>query len=670
MRKPTSIVLLCTFYFLSFHVFGQKPQIKFGDIKPEDFVPTAYSVDSSASAVVLFDVGLSKFEGNNQGGMSINFKRHRRIRLLNRNSFDLASITIHLFAAGSTEEKIESLEATTYNLEDGKVVAYKLDKNSIFKDRLNKNFTTRKFTLPNIKEGSIIEIKYNFISPYFRDLRTWDFQGSYPVLWSQYDVSIPSFYEFAFIKQGFQPYKIDTGKYSRDSYRILEGGNSSFERTQTYSFTSDVVEHTWAMENVPALKEERYTTTIDNYISKIDFQLSKIRYPDTPVRDIMNNWYVLSEDLLKDEDFGESLYKGNGWLRDEVKKITAGASDKLASAKKIYEYIRDNFSCTDNTAKYLSNPLKKVFQVKNGNVADINLLLTASLTEAGLEAHPVLLSTRDNGKASEIYPLIDKFNYVITQLKLDDHTYLLDASHNKLGFNCLSSDCYNGYARIIDKNMPALIDLSADSIKESKFTNVFIINDEKGGLSGSYTTNFGKYESDDMREKLAKTTKEDYFKQVKKGYSFDIDISNETIDSLKLYEEPVAVKYDFKFKADDDIIYLNPIFGEAYKENPFTAQDRLYPVEMPYATYENYILMMDIPKGYKIDELPKSSKVSLNDGEGMFEFLVAKDDQHIQLRSTIKINKANFESEDYQGLRDFFAYIVKKHSEQIVLKKI
>jgi hypothetical protein len=384
----------------------------------------------------------------------------------------------------------------------------------------------------------------------------------------------------------------------------------------------------------------------------------------------MNTWNVVSEELLKDPDFGENLTQNQGLWSDEVKRITAGVSTPLEAARKIFEYVRDNMSCTDYSAKYLSSPLKKVYQAKHGNVADINLLLTTLMLNKGIDAKPVLLSTRDHGKAYEIYPVLEKLNYVITKVVIDDKTYLLDASQNKLGFGHLDLDCYNGYARIIDKDMPSLINLSADSIREDKLTNVFIINDEKGGLTGSFTSNLGDHESTKLREKLTKISKEDYFKELKKGFSFDVELSNTSIDSLKVYEEPVAVKYNFKFDTDEDIIYLNPVIGEAYKENPFKAAERLYPVEMPYAMNENFLFKMDIPKGYAIEELPKSARVKLNEDEGMFEFLVAKDENSIQLRSTVRLNKATFLPEDYQSLRDFFGYIVKKHSEQIVLKKI
>ena len=111
------------------------------------------------------------------------------------------------------------------------------------------------------------------------------------------------------------------------------------------------------------------------------------------------------------------------------------------------------------------------------------------------------------------------------------------------------------------------------------------------------------------------------------------------------------------------------MMSEAYKENPFKAAERVYPVEMPYGFDETYVLNMDIPAGYVIDEVPKSTKVTFNGDEGFFEYLIAKDDNGLQFRSRIQLKKANFKPEDYATLRDFFAFIVKKQSEQIVFKK-
>src|ERR1700759_2827427 len=129
----------------------------------------------------------------------------------------------------------------------------------------------------------------------------------------------------------------------------------------------------------------------------------------------------------------------------------------------------------------------------------------------------------------------------------------------------------------------------------------------------------GQMQSQDMRSKMKKTNAEDYFKDVKKSFAFDVDITNTSIDSLTQFEQPVSVQYDISFKPDDDIIYFTPILADgAYKENPFSAEERYYPVEIPYCINETYILNMEVPTGYKVDELPKSARVSLNDNEGMF----------------------------------------------------
>jgi hypothetical protein len=98
--------------------------------------------------------------------------------------------------------------------------------------------------------------------------------------------------------------------------------------------------------------------------------------------------------------------------------------------------------------------------------------------------------------------------------------------------------------------------------------------------------------------------------------------------------------------------------ADVYKENPFKAAQRSYPVEMPYCIDETHVLNMQIPTGYQVDELPKQAKVTLNDDEGMFEYLIQQAGDRIQLRCRIKLNKANFLPQDYETLRNFFAFVL------------
>jgi hypothetical protein len=106
------------------------------------------------------------------------------------------------------------------------------------------------------------------------------------------------------------------------------------------------------------------------------------------------------------------------------------------------------------------------------------------------------------------------------------------------------------------------------------------------------------------------------------------------------------------------------------KENPFSASKRTYPVEMPFTRNELYVLQMEIPKGYAVEELPKPVTVKLNETDGSYEYNITSDGQSIQLRSRLVLDRTFFQPEDYQSLRDFFALVVKKQEEEIVFRKV
>jgi hypothetical protein len=208
-------------------------------------------------------------------------------------------------------------------------------------------------------------------------------------------------------------------------------------------------------------------------------------------------------------------------------------------------------------------------------------------------------------------------------------------------------------------------------VTEGKVTTVFVTSQSKGVLSGTYQSVPGYFESCAVREKVKEKGEKDFFKTIQTAYAGETVVSNTHIDSLKKEDKPVGIAYEFEEKIDsnEDLIYFNPLLSESLKENPFKAAERMYPVEMPHAMDETYIFNMEIPEGYVVDEIPKSAKVLFNEDEGFFEYLVAKDDHLIQLRTRIKLKKANFKPEDYSVLRDFFGFIVKKENEQIVFKK-
>ncbi len=643
-------------------------KIKFGDISEKDFAPKIYSLDSNANAVVIADIGSSKIEGNNKGWFSLVFKHYKRVHILNKNGYDAANVSLSFYTNGTAEEQLERLKAVTYNLENGKVVETKLDaKASVFKDKVSKNWLVKKFTFPNVKEGSIIEFEYTKTSDFLQNLEPWEFQGEYPRLWSEYNLALPDFFGYVFLTQGYKPYDINEKKVSRGSFRIIDSKGAA--ASEAFSLDANVSDYHWVIKNVPTLKEESYTSTINNHITKIEFQLSEYREP-LLYRNIMGSWPKLGEELMKAEYFGEQLTKDNGWLKDIINPLIKGAANSTEKAQRIFTYIRDNYTCTDHSDVYLDQTLKNVVKTKNGSVSEINLLLVAMLRHEDIQADPVILSTRSHGYTYPIYPIMSKFNYVISKAVIDGKDYFLDASEPRIGFGKLPLRCYNGHARIIN-NAVDPVQLNTELVSEIKFSTIFIINDEKGNLVGSMQQTPGYYESLDLRDRIKEKGKEELQKDIKKAFGSDINISNFIIDSLDKYEIALGIKYDFDLVSEkEDIIYLNPMFGEGYKENPFKSAERVYPVEMPFTMDETFNLQLEVPQGYVVDELPKSIILKLNEeDEGSFEYLISQSGDNISFRSRIKLNRANFLPDEYEMLREFFSLVVKKQAEQIVFKK-
>ncbi|HMH31420.1 MAG TPA: DUF3858 domain-containing protein, partial [Puia sp.] len=269
------------------------------------------------------------------------------------------------------------------------------------------------------------------------------------------------------------------------------------------------------------------------------------------------------------------------------------------------------------------------------------------------------------------YPIMERLNYVICRIKINGLVYYLDASEPLLGFGNLPANCYNGHARIISETDSGSVFFYADSIKERDNTNVVIINDEKGNPSGGFQTTPGYYKSYSIRESINKETDKAFFKNIQTSYGSDMTIGNTGVDSLDNLEQPVTYHYDFDFKnwKDQDIIYFNPMMSAAYRENPFKSFERRFLVEMPYPPDEMYTFNMEVPKGYSIEEIPKSSKVTLNGTDGFFEYIIQQSASDIQMRCHLKLNKATFSAIEYNTLRDFYGFVVKKESEQIVFKK-
>ena len=658
-----------------------KSDVKFGEISAADFTITSTLIDTSTNAIVISDIGSSIFEGNNTGWFTLVFKRFVRIKILNQKGFDAADVRIQLFTdkgyykEHKDKEELLNLKGATYNIDNGHISVTPLDPNTVFENTLDRNWVEKKFAMPGIKAGSILEYQFTIKSDFFFHLQPWSFQGKYPCLWSEYSVHIPDCFSYISINKGYNPFFINEKKTKNEILRVedpsyAEGAIAG--SPQTYLLNSNSLTDRWVIKDVPALKQESMVYTNKNFASEINFQLNQYRFSDPP-ENKMQDWLTVSKELMARGDFGEGIGE-SPWLNNELSSFLDSSDNELTKAKKIFAYVRNNFASTETGRLYLSPDagFRNIYKHKKGSVSDINLLLTAMLKEAGLKVSPLILSTRNNGMVHPHYPILSQYNYVICRLILNDSAYYLDASCPFLGFNKLQEKCYNGLARPINADTSA-INFSPDSLKETTTTSIFMNNiDSSNNLQGVVSKTLGYNESLHLRQLLSEQPKADYFKNITENFPDDVTIGDHTIESVNQYDLPIHLKYNISLADKKDaVIYINPMLGQALKQNPFSGEEkRLYPIEMPYCTDNVYLLNLEVPAGYQIEETPKSAKIILDNDAGYFEYIIAPSDTRIQLRCRLKINKATYDASAYSNLKDFYAYIIKKESELLVFKKI
>ncbi len=107
-------------------------------------------------------------------------------------------------------------------------------------------------------------------------------------------------------------------------------------------------------------------------------------------------------------------------------------------------------------------------------------------------------------------------------------------------------------------------------------------------------------------------------------------------------DEPLAVSYTCHLTPDSaaELYYFTPVLVDRMTENPFKSAERRYPVEMPYAKEQNYILTMDKPAGYVVEELPKSAKIRMDDSSAFFEYLLSEDGDQIHFQDADENNES------------------------------
>jgi hypothetical protein len=627
------------FIILVFYTKSIAQNFELGKVTITELQEKRHPKDSTANAVVLFKKGEVYFED-----LTTITRVRTKIKIYKKEGFEWANEEISHYING---ESVSFSNATTYNLVAGKIEKIKLKKEGEFEQKINKYFSQKKITMPNVREGSIIEYEYTIRSGNFGSLRDWYFQTSIPVNYSEFKVKIPYFLTFNKRTKGFLYPKISSEPtYNRE--------------------TSEV----YKLENIPSMKEESLVNNINNYRAGISYELALVNLPGYVYKSFSTDWNAVTKTIYEDSDFGTELNK-TSYFEEDLNPLIKGLTNNEEKTAVIFNYVKSAVKWNKYTGYSCNDGVKKAYKDKIGNVAEINLMLIAMLRFAGLNANPVLISTRDNGIA--LFPSRTAFNYVIASVEMPEGNILLDATEKYAEINVLPLNDLNWIGRLIRKDGTSEeVDLMPKKISNDIVTMNYLV-DLEGKISGKIRHQFTDHKALEYRKKV-EDIKEDIYLENLENENQKIEIKEYSRTNEKELKLPVTETFSFTGSNLTEIIgdkmYINPMLFYTRRENPFKQEIREYPIDYGYSFLDKYVVNIQIPEGYQIETMPASGIFSMQDDLGTFKFMTNSSGNTINVIAMHQINTPIISSEYYDMLKEFYQKMIDKQNEKIVLVKI
>lgn len=652
---------------------GFAQDFKLGNVTKAELEEKTHPKDASAPAAVLYSRCNNYMNYSESNGFELVTDVEMKIKIYTKEGYEFANKAVQIYNSETEKERIDVSKAYTYNLVNGKIEKAKLKSEGEFMEEVNKNWKRKKIMMPDVKEGSIVEYKYTIVSPFYSVMPDWRFQEPIPVNYSTLTTRIPEYYMYSPSFRGYHEPKIKKTAQSR-SITWTNKERSTGRVTQT-TFSTDKVDFieeiiTYELTELPALKDESFVSNIDSYASGIEHELSVVRFPNQPVKPYSTTWEEVAKTIYKYDDFGPELNK-TGYFEDDIKALIAPLKTQPEKLDAIFAYVKSTMNWNDLYGYSCRNGVKKAYKEKTGNVAEINLMLTAMMRYAGFEADPVLISTRS--QKVPLFPSRTAFNYVVCGVKQGDKIVLLDATSKYASPGVLPSRALNWKGRLIQKEGNSREVELTPTVLSKEITNVSVKYDNTGKCSGKIRTQFSENNALSYRENALSSSKESLMEKKEKKHT-GLEVAELKFMNDKDIAKPVAEEYDFSYNNASetlgDKVYINPMMFLALKENPFKSDKREYPIDFVYPQEDKYMISITVPDGYVVESLPANYAMSMEENIGSFKYTIQQQGNIVQLMVILDLNYSLIPANYYETVKSFFSKVVEKETEKMVLKKV
>lgn len=637
-----------------------EPNLKWGKPTDAELNMTTYAPDPEAEAVVLCSETQLRYDLTS-GSFKLKRSTKKRIKVLKEEGKSKANGSILYMYNGHRLgqcEQLVKLKATAYNMVDGKLVKTKMEGDMVNHEDVSKTMRLTKFTVPQVTVGTVIEVECETESDFFAEIDDWWAQSDIPVLYTSFDVIVPEYFTFNVDERGFHPLE----KKIEDTNMTMAAGTGQGLLQcggKHYKFVG---------RNLPALRQKKLLYAPESYGQRVSMELRAIVIPGRMTKYFTNDWEDVDKQLLDDDEFGGRL--GKNPLKAEMQEAgVANIADPVERVMAIYRLLKDRVKWNENYALYAESA-SKVLKERSGSNASINFILINMLRDAGFDAYPVVMRSRDRGFLTITRATVKEFNTFVVAVKVGDKLAYLDGSVEDGWLNVLPSHLLVDRARIVSKGKPAeWVDLTGLSAGKTRSVVMAELQPD-GTMQADIQTKFTGSDAADLRHDFRTATDSATFVSVL-AQDLNCEIESLTLTNHHGLGPDVERNMHVTKQCDaaGDMIYLNPWVLNVMSENPLTEEQRTLPVEFPYIDTENLTTVVNIPDGYVVEELPQSLVMKSEDGK--LSCVIASDVEGSTLRSRcqLQVDKIFFTPNEYPFVKSFLDEVYKRLQDVIVIKK-
>jgi cellulose synthase operon protein C len=574
------------------------------------------------------------------------YRLHYIVRILNergKENFSEAPIEYD-----STDEKVQLEYARTIR-PDGSVVdvgsRHIRDVSKYLNFPLYSNARVFIISFPEITEGATIEYK---VTIYRSELiNKKDFviplalQAQEPVLDSRFSLIMPA----------DRPLTVAT---INKQYNVFGAGLEPevLETESTRTFR-------WQFKNIPQIIPEPEMPPAHEINPAI------LMSSFTSWNDIYDWWWKLAKDKIK----------ADRAIKQKVGELTAGKANDEARLQAIHNFCAQKIryvAVEYGQAGYEPHQAADIFRNKYGDCKDQAILLVTMLREAGFQAWPVLIPTRDAFNMNPGFPAM-MFNHCIAAVSWKGDLVFMDPTAETCSFGDLPAADQDRTVLVVKKDgylaaQTPLFPARHNTIRQKA---VLALDADEAVQGQRSISSMGVYDQaqrywllytvpDVVKDRIASKIQEISIGASLDGYS---------IDHLSDLNEPLVLRYNFhgpELLTDAGPLRIFPQMA-ALDLSVVTKEERLYPLVYPVLDLKDTETEIALPPGYTIRYMPAPI---IEENKWMkYSAAYRVQAKTLIFSQSVELRQREIPQAEYAAYKEFLEQLGKRVKQRVVLER-